>query len=80
ALKIKQDKINVFIVHPCQEGNINKDIFVNLLERLKNNNIVYVKHKELAKEKLINRIDIPVCEVGSKQVFGAFRDVGEQLR
>lgn len=80
ALKIKQNKINVFIVHPCQEGNINKDIFVNLLERLKNNNIVYVKHKELAKEKLINRIDIPVCEVGSKQVFGAFRDVGEQLR
>jgi len=77
-IKIIQEKINVLIVHPCQEGKANKKLFINLLNTLKKEQIIYITYRDLARMMLTNRTEIPICEVSSTQVLGAFREVGSQ--
>lgn len=78
VLEIKQKKINVLIVHPCQEGRANRELFINLLNSLKQEKITYITHEGLARMILSRKTEIPVCEVYPAQVFGAFREVGSQ--
>ncbi len=78
-LKIMNEKFNALIVHPCQEGRANKELFISLLNTLKKEKNTYITYSHLARMVLKNKSEIPVCEVCPAQVFGAFREVGSQL-